>query len=166
MAVSTIDSDDTSIQLVGYLIVVFSSFLPRPTELTSIAFENFFLRDLATVVDNESVLKCIDVHKVSLSKAYHIAEPGDTSLDVENAAWADYFSSYITSGEEPMEPLSDFYYPMIEDLLDHSTVRDDPDYDPSQHKVAGIMSQSVYWRDLIKDILPQGSDGYMVSNDP
>jgi hypothetical protein len=118
-------------------------------------------RDLATVVDNASVLKCIDIHKVSLSKAYHIAYPGDTSLDEENQAWADYFSSYITSGEDPMEPLSDMYYPMVEDLLDWRNVRDHPDYDPSQHKIAGIMSQSFYWRDMIKNILPQGSDGIL-----
>jgi hypothetical protein len=107
------------------------------------------------------VLKCIDIHKVSLSKAYHIAYPDDSSLDEENEAWADYFSSYITTGEDPMEPLSDMYYPMVEDLLDWRNVRDHPDYDPSQHKIAGIMSQSFYWRDLIKNILPHGSNGIL-----
>ena len=72
-------------------------------------FLSFELRDLATVAENESVLAAITTHKVSLSKAYHIAYPGDTSLDVENEAWADYFSSYIADDEDPMEPLSDFY---------------------------------------------------------
>ena len=113
------------------------------------------------MVDNESVLKCIETHKVSLSKAYHIAYPGDTSLIEENKAWADYFSSYITSGEDPMEPLSDFYYPMLEDLLDDRDVRNKENYDPSQHKIAGIMSQSVYWRDMIKNILPPNSNGVL-----
>jgi hypothetical protein len=116
-------------------------------------------RDLATVVDNESVLNCIQTHKVSLSKAYCIAEPGDTSLNAENEAWADYFSSYITTGEEPMEPISDFYYPIIDDLLDFLDLRSDPNYNTADHKVGGIMSQSAYWRDFIKDILPQGSNG-------
>lgn len=118
-------------------------------------------RDLATVVNKESVLSCIQDHKVAVSKAYMIADPGDKSLEEENEAWADYFSSYITSGENPMEPLSDFYYPMILDLLDHRSVRSSPDYDPSQHQIAGILSQSIYWRDMIKDILPQDSNGYL-----
>ncbi|KAL7572637.1 hypothetical protein ACA910_010388 [Epithemia clementina (nom. ined.)] len=118
--------------------------------------------DLVTVVDNESVLKCLQVHKVSLSKAYHIAYPGDTSLDAENEAWADYFSSYITTGENPMEPLSDFYYPILEEAVDKRNVRNDPNYDPSQHKVLGIMSQSAYWRDMIKHILPHGTNGILV----
>ena len=166
MAVSTIDPNHSSIQLVSSIIPFALLRLSDASYLVLLLLStksqsSCLFRDLATVVDNESVLKCIDIHKVSLSKAYHIAYPGDTSLDVENAAWADYFSSYITSGEEPMEPLSDFYYPMIEDLLDDSAVREDPNYDPSQHKVAGIMSQSVYWRDMIKDILPQGSDGML-----
>lgn len=107
------------------------------------------------------MFSCIYNHKVSLSKAYHIAEPGDTSLQAENEAWADYFSNYLTSGENPMEPLSDFYYPMILDLLDEPSVRSKPGYIPSEHQIAGILSQSVYWRDMIKNILPQGSNGYL-----
>ena len=67
--------------------------------------------DLNTGVENESVLACIETHKMSLSKAYHICDPCDEDLDTENGAWADYFSNFLTSGENPMEPLSDFYYP-------------------------------------------------------
>ena len=50
---------------------------------------------------------------------------------------------------------------MILDLLDYRTVRNDPSYDPKDHKIAGIMSQSTYWRDFIKNILPHGSEGYL-----
>ncbi|KAL7569517.1 hypothetical protein ACA910_013892 [Epithemia clementina (nom. ined.)] len=117
--------------------------------------------DLATVVDNTSVLKCLEVHKVTLSKAYHIAYPGDSSLDAENQAWADYFSPFITTGENPMEPLSDLYYPIIEDAVDWRNVRGDPNYDPSKHRVVGIFAQSVYWRDMIKNLLPDGMIGIL-----
>ncbi|CAB9518478.1 Receptor-type guanylate cyclase gcy [Seminavis robusta] len=116
--------------------------------------------DLATVAENESVLHCIQAHQTSISRAYMVAsENDDPAIKVENEAWADYFSNYISPHEEAMEPLSDFYYPMVPDMLDQRALSLEPDYDPTQHQVVGIMSQSVYWRDMIKGILPDGSIG-------
>jgi hypothetical protein len=115
--------------------------------------------DLATVAENESVLHCIQKHKVAISRAYMAGDGGDPAVAEENIAWADYFSNYIGPNEEAMEPLSDFYYPMVEDMLDWRDLSIRPDYDPSEHKVAGIFSQSAYWRDFIKGILPVGSNG-------
>ena len=51
---------------------------------------------------------------------------------------------------------------MVLDLVDYRAIRDDPNYDLKDHKVAGIMSQSVYWRDMIKNILPHGSDAPLI----
>ncbi|KAL7569519.1 hypothetical protein ACA910_013893 [Epithemia clementina (nom. ined.)] len=136
-------------------------FLPTWQTAPLIPTTTVYNWDVATVVDNTSVLKCLEVHKVTLSKAYHIAYPGDTSLDAENQAWADYFSPYITTGENPMEPLSDFYYPIIEDAVDWRNIRSDTNYDPSKHRVVGIFAQSVYWRDMIKNLLPDGMIGIL-----
>lgn len=96
-----------------------------------------------------------------MSRVYHIAEPGDTAAEEENQAWADFFSSYLTTGENPMEPLTDFSYPIIEDLLDDPDIRKRDDYDPSQHKVGGLLTLSVYWREWIKEILPANSNGIL-----
>jgi hypothetical protein len=118
--------------------------------------------DLATVAGNESVLHCITTHQTAVSRAYMVAsENDDPAIKIENEAWADYFSNYISPNEEPMEPLSDFYYPMVPDMLDERALSLDPDYDPAQHQIVGIMSQSVYWRDLIKGILPYGTNGIL-----
>jgi len=56
---------------------------------------------------------------------------------------------------------------MLADSLGTKEVWANGDYNPADHKVVGILSQSVYWRDLIKNILPEGSDGiYCVFESP
>lgn len=35
-------------------------------------------------------------------------------------------------------------------------------YNPTKHKLGGILALSSYWRDKIKDILPKGSDGVVI----
>lgn len=69
-----------------------------------------------------------------------------------------------------MEPVSDFYYPII-DALDRVSLSEDGDYNPARNKIVGMVAAQIYWRAMIKDILPPGSDGIAIvfaspCNDP
>ena len=46
----------------------------------------------------------LETHKVSLSDAYMIAYPDDTEMLEEIEFNAEWFGSYITTGEDPREP--------------------------------------------------------------
>jgi len=110
---------------------------------------------------NESMVAVLDTHLVSLTEAYLIAAKNDTAALLANENEANFISYYLTSGEEPMEPVSDILYPILEDanewIVEHGQF-----YKPTNHKLGGFLSITFYWRDLIKGILPQGSNGIVV----
>jgi class 3 adenylate cyclase len=56
------------------------------------------------------------------------------------------------------EPFSDLFYPIL------SPPVDSPDFlqDASENDVAGVVAVTFYWRELIRHILPSGSDGMNV----
>lgn len=103
----------------------------------------------------------LDTHLVSLTEAYLIAAKNDTAAILANEDEANFISYYLTSGEEPMEPVSDILYPILEDANEWILERG-PAYPPSGHVLGGFLSITFYWRDLIKGILPQGSNGIVV----
>jgi His Kinase A (phospho-acceptor) domain len=89
-------------------------------------------------------------------------------------AYADMFSHYIGPDENPMEPVSDIFYPIIDTMATAVSVHENPGdgngnsfahphhYHPSEHQVYGILAVSIYWRDMIKRILPTDSNGIVV----
>jgi hypothetical protein len=91
-----------------------------------------------------------------------IADPDNEELTAENEGAAEYFIDFISPDEEALEPASDIYYPIIEDATDSFNLFDGGSYNPEDHKLVGILSLSIYWRDFIKNILPTGSDGILV----
>jgi hypothetical protein len=55
------------------------------------------------------------------------------------------------------EPMVDIYYPIIADSPDWVVIPMDTDeYIPSEHRLGGLLSASIYWRDWIKGILSEG----------
>jgi len=75
-------------------------------------------------------------------------------------AFADWFKDYIDPGEEPMEPVSDIYYPII-DKIDSVRIIDST-YRQEEHDVVGFLALSIYWLGFMKNILPEGSEGIVV----
>jgi hypothetical protein len=61
-----------------------------------------------------------------------------------------------------MEPVSDIFYPLLESSLDYLDLFADSGYEPQKENFKGIFAMSIYWRDLLRDILPVGSDGVVV----
>lgn len=74
---------------------------------------------------------------------------GDAVAEAETELWADFYKVFLTPDEEPKEPMSDLIYPIVDDELKG----------PSNKTVVGMLAASMYWREMIRDILPQGSDG-------
>lgn len=107
--------------------------------------------------------RIFDTHRPRLDTAYMIAEPGDLET-MENNEWdADWAKDYIDPDEEPMEPVSDIYYPLLEDSISHMDVFEDGGYMPLNNATfKGILALSIYWRDLLRDILPAGRDGVLI----
>jgi hypothetical protein len=81
--------------------------------------------------------------------------------EIENAEyWADVYSGWVSPGDNPMEPVSDIIYPVI-DKLDRIQITEG-DNDMSVHKIVAVLSSSFYWRDVLKNILPTGRNGMVI----
>jgi len=117
--------------------------------------------DANTIANRQSTDQVFETHEVSLSEAYLIhlpdADPELIQGDEDEAAW---ISDYLTEDEDPMEPISDYLYPIIDSSLDQLNLHEGSNKNESN--VVGILSASVYWRDALKDILPKGSKGLHV----
>jgi hypothetical protein len=100
-----------------------------------------------------------------LSRAYLIAYPNDTALVEENrdeALWLSDYAPYLDSIEEVMQPISDLYYPIIIDA--HKRIEwMDGTYRREDHTVGAFFSLSIYWKDMLLEILAEGSVGILVS---
>lgn len=99
-------------------------------------------------------------HRAVFTEAYLISYPEDTERIAEDQIEAEWIASYIPPGDEPMEPISDILYPIISDSNENIEV-DANHVDADDTKVVGLFSVSIYWRDMIRNILPQGSNGYI-----
>jgi hypothetical protein len=85
----------------------------------------------------------------------------DIPDEVANAEyWADVYSGWVSSGDDPMEPVSDIIYPVIDELKSIQIHEDGNN--TSNQTIVGILSSSFYWRDVLKNILPSGREGLVV----
>ena len=66
----------------------------------------------------------------------------------------DWIQDFLRPDEEPMEPVSNIYYPIM----------DSAEWDQlsSPDAFVGLLSMIFYWRDLIKEILPPGANGIVI----
>ena len=91
--------------------------------------------------------------------------PENGGLEDFNAQTVQWVKGYSSLDEDPTEPLVIIYYPMLS--RDPYTVKVDSDSSGNDNDLVGIFVLTVFWRHLIRDILPPGSDGISVvfSND-
>ena len=115
--------------------------------------------DLLTQVYNASVEQVLEHHKAVITEPYMLPDPNNPDEVAEAQATADWFTDYIGPDEDPYEPVSDIYYPIYDDV---SRVTLTDEQRNSQSFVV-IMAISIYWRDMLKDILAGGvSEGVVV----
>jgi len=159
------EKDEEEWGLVGLVPTDPGPFLPMWQTSPLIPVDPPYNWDLLSAPMNITVLSTAMNHRVTITEAYLIAFPNDTESIEENIAEADWVSVYLTTDEDPMEPMSDIYVPILTEAADWISIAKHTDefgesYDKHHRHVAGgILSASVYWRDLLKDILPPGSTG-------
>jgi len=73
--------------------------------------------------------------------------------------FVEWYKDYIGPSKDPMEPISDIYYPIFEQAADLVVL---PSPNQESFPILGFLALSIYWRDMIKDILPLGMDGIVI----
>jgi hypothetical protein len=95
-----------------------------------------------------------ETHLVTITEPYMIAYDWDTEKQAENEAEAEWIIDYLEPGEEPLEPISDIYYPVIVEALDnihHHEEKYSPDtYSTQSNKLGAVLALSIYWRDALR----------------
>jgi hypothetical protein len=105
----------------------------------------------------------MEEHKPVMTAPYLLADmsnPEQYEQDVNDALW---LSPYVPqlNFEEVMRPIFDFQFPVLADA--HNKIQwMDGSYSKEDHKVVAILAISIYWSYMIRDILPQGSNGILV----
>lgn len=100
--------------------------------------------------------------KAIISDAGQIYSPDEDLARIEqDLDEAEWISGYLAPGVEPKEPFSEILYPIIENAHHRIEPMDD-DNDTENQPVVAVFSMTMYWRDTMKDILPEGSNGLRV----
>jgi hypothetical protein len=80
----------------------------------------------------------------------------DPEAQAESERWSDWFKDFIAPQENPFEPVVTLIYPVVNNIrrvdllsaINYTTAND----------TVAILGAYMYWRDLIRDILPTGSN--------
>jgi hypothetical protein len=119
--------------------------------------------DALSYYDPEYMTRVLESHQPRVDFAYLISEPGNLDQIASNEVDADWAKDYIDPSDNPMEPVSDIFYPLLEDSINYMDVYKDSGYTPQNNEtLRGVLSMSVYWRDFFRDILPNGKNGVLV----
>jgi hypothetical protein len=79
----------------------------------------------------------------------------------EAEVFIEYYKLYISPDDDPYEPVMDIYYPIIDDIS-RVNVIGSYDYNPKNSTLVGLLNAAVYWRNIIRNSLPTGSNGITV----
>ena len=101
----------------------------------------------------------LSTHQVTLTAPYLISLPDDEELKKQTEAQAEFFETFLEPGEEPLAPVFDVYYPLIPGAVDSVGYSE---VDHSDNEIGAILSLSIYWRDVLTDLLPPDSAGLRV----
>jgi Adenylate and Guanylate cyclase catalytic domain len=77
----------------------------------------------------------------------------------ETADWAEWHRDYLPPDEEPIAPVSDIYYPIVEEL---NRVEQFATSSDSSSRVVAVLMASFYWREMLHGILPTDSNGIVL----
>jgi hypothetical protein len=89
--------------------------------------------------------------KVVISLTRNLPLPGETEVSKEdrNVQWV---QGFIGEDDIATEPMTALYYPVIDKAGDVVTAHED-----TSAKLVGVIASTFFWRELIKDILPEGT---------
>jgi len=120
--------------------------------------------DLSTAVFKDPWHAVVQTHLVTITEPYMIAWPDDYEKQAENEAEADWIKRYLDPDENPLEPISDIYYPVIVEALQnvHHRDEDHSNYSTESNKLGAYLALTFYWRDALRNLLPRGSGSVVV----
>ena len=95
--------------------------------------------------------------------SYYLIDISSDNPDVliEAQAFVENFALFINAGEDPYEPVMDIFYPIIDDISRVKVVGSD-NYDAENNTLVGVLAATVYWRNIIRNTLPPGSNGISI----
>jgi Adenylate and Guanylate cyclase catalytic domain len=86
-------------------------------------------------------------------------QTSDNAEEVAEAGYyAEWLKTFVGPHERVDEPISELLYPVI-NRVDKVWVAGSGDYKPGKNQIVAILSGNFYWRSLIRNILPHGSNG-------
>ena len=152
--------------------LIYHLFVEAVTKQSSNIFDLSYLvailfgRDLSTAAFQDPFSAVYKTHLITITEPYMIAWPWDTAKIEENEAEAEWLSYLLEPDEDPLEPISDIYYPIIDEALDNIYHRaedlDSEHYNVTENHLGGYLALTIYWRDALRDLLPKGSEGVAV----
>ena len=98
--------------------------------------------------------------RVVMSEVSNLPDLTDPQSILQTEANNLYIKDFIGEDEKP-GPFGDLYYPIIDTAADSVTIPNSTS-GASTSRVVGIFATTFFWGDLLKDILPPGSDGAVV----
>lgn len=102
----------------------------------------------------QSMEDLIEKRRVVL-RVSNLADDDDLEEVAEVEVLNDWAKDYISETDDPSEPIIEIQYPISTDACKSVT----QPKDPSPGSVVGILNASLYWRELLKNILPEGTGG-------
>jgi hypothetical protein len=58
--------------------------------------------------------------------------------------WGEYYDQFVEEGESSMEPISDFSFPIVDDISRVSAFED------QENTALGIVVATLYWRSMLR----------------
>jgi hypothetical protein len=102
-------------------------------------------------------------HKPVMTVPYLLADTSNPDQYEQDIVDAEWLSTYVPELkiEEAMQPFFDFQFPIIADAYNKIQWMDGT-YSKEDHKVVALLGIGIYWSYMIRNILPQGSNGILV----
>ena len=115
-----------------------------------------------TAIINPEVLESMMTNKhASLGRPELIDRPEDGPAAKEVfKLWCAYFKDFLPPDEDCAEPISFWHYPLVNkmNLIDIKTNSKFPE----DYEVLAFVHAAIYWKHLVRDILPPNSKGFVI----
>jgi len=100
---------------------------------------------------SHEINEVVSSQKVVIGKTSNLPDPGETP-DVQY-----WIKDFVAPEEDSSAPLTVFYYPVIDKAADHVSLELE-----HERQVVGVIAITMFWRELIDDILQDGSNGLVI----
>lgn len=134
----------------------------RTRLILGILLQSCLSRDCHSLLAKEAVDALFESHEAILASSFLIPSPEDPDIVAQLEISEAWHKDFLPPGEEVVEPMSDLLCPIIADAHESANLFQNGDCNPAEHEVGGFLALSICWRDLIRNLLPQGSDGIVV----